>query len=377
MRDAYLSGVGMIDFGKFPDRPLSMMAAEAALSAIKDAKVDRAAIDAAFVGTQWGGSMVGQRALTQICLPEIPVTNLENACSSGSTALHHAIAAVREGRYDCVLVIGADKLSHIKGALPRHQDDFDGQMGLSPPSLYAMRAQRYLHDYDATVEDLALVTVKNRKHAVSNSHALFRTEVSVEEVLQSRMIADPFTLLNCCSRSDGAAAVVVTSMELSGDANRSIKVLASDLCTGSYMPGFRDMTAPEISFRGAASAYSKASVTASDIDFAEVHDAFSIAEILYYEALSFCEKGEGAGILRDGDTTLGGRIPVNVSGGLMAKGHPPGATGTAQVVEAVTQLRGEAGERQVNGAEIGLTHCTGGGVSGLDHGACTIHILAK
>lgn len=378
MTDAYVIGIGMVDFGRFPQKPLSLMGAEAVLAALKDANVDRKYIGAAYVGTQWGGSMIGQRVMTHVGLPEIPLTNIENACSSGSTATHHAINAVRERRFDCILVLGADKLSHKKGALTRHDDDYDGQMGLSPPALYAMRAQRYMYDYQATLADLALVTVKNRKHAVHNEHALFRKEVTVEEVVESRKIADPLTLLNCCARSDGAAALIIGSQEFAKKAaTKPIIVLASDLCTGRYMPGFRDMTAPEISYRGASQAYEAAGVGPEDIDFAEVHDAFTIAEVLYYEALGFCKKGGGISFLKSGATTLGGKTPVNVSGGLMAKGHPPGATGTAQIVEAVTQLRNTAGKRQVEGARIGLTHCTGGGVSGLDHGACTIHVLAK
>lgn len=378
MSEAYIIGVGMIDFGRFPTKPLSVMGAEAVLAALKDSGLERKQIGAAYVGTQWGGSMIGQRVMTHVGLPAIPLTNIENACSSGSTATHHAVMAIREERFDCLLVLGADKLSHKQGALTRHDDDYDGQMGLSPPALYAMRAQRYLHDYQATLADLALVTVKNRKHAVDNQHALFREELTVEEVVKSRKIADPLTLLNCCARSDGAAALLIVSDKIAKQVpSQAIKILGSDLCTGRYMAGFRDMTAPEISYRGARQAYAATGLGPEDIDFAEVHDAFTIAEILYYEALGFCEKGEGIPLLKSGATTLGGKIPVNVSGGLMAKGHPPGATGTAQLVEAVTQLRHAAGKRQVAGAKIGLTHCTGGGVSGLDHGACTIHILAR
>lgn len=378
MSDVVIIGAGMAPFGRFPEKPLTDLGVSAVRAALADAGIARSSIDAAFVGTQWGGSMIGQRIMRQCGLPAIPVVNVENACSSGSTALHLATMAVRTGVHETVLVAGLDKLSHTGGTLPRHSDDFEGSLGLSPPALYAMRAQRYLHDHKAHIRDVALVCVKNRRHAVVNAHALFRSEITVDEVMASRPVADPFTLLHCCARSDGAASVIVTSATHARAAGlKPIHILASDLCSGRYMPGFRDITSPEITVRGAGQAYAAAGVGPKDIDFAEVHDAFSIAEVLYYEALGFCARGEGLALLKSGATTLGGSIPVNTSGGLMAKGHPPGATGVAQVVEAVEQLRGRAGARQVEGAKIGLTHCTGGGVSGLDHGACTIHILAR
>ncbi|MGE3150164.1 MAG: thiolase family protein, partial [Pseudorhodoplanes sp.] len=308
----------------------------------------------------------------------VPIVNVENACSSSATALREAWIAVRAGLYDAVLVVGCDKLSHSGGTLTRHADDYDGSLGLSPPALYAIRARRYMHDYKVGIGDIAAVCVKNRKNALHNHHALFRKEVTLEEVLGSRPVADPLTLLQCCARSDGAAAVIVANDRVASQVgSRAVRLRWSELVSGLHKPGFRDMTSPEITLRAAKRAYEAAGVGPEDIDLAEVHDAFSIAEVLYYEALGFCKAGEGTQFLASGAASIGGRVPVNPSGGLMAKGHPPGATGIAQVVEVVTQLRGEARERQVEGARIGLTHCTGGGVSGLDHGACTIHILSK
>jgi acetyl-CoA acetyltransferase len=377
LADAFILGAGMVPFGKHAETTLSELGARAALIALADAGIERHRIDAVFVGTQWGGSMVGQRMLKQVGLLGMPITNVENACSSGSTALRLARLSVGAGECEAVLVIGADKLSSQAGPLPRHPEDFDGTLGLSPPALYAMRAKRYLHDHDATPEDLALVCVKNRKHAEHNAHAQYRTPTTVDEVLASRLVADPLTLLQCCARADGAAAVVVGSASLAQRAQRQpVRIAASEQCSGKFRAGFRDMTSPEITVRCAAKAYASAAVTAADVSLAEVHDAFSVAELLYYEALGFCRPGEGKHLIRDGDTALGGRVPVNTSGGLIAKGHPPGATGIAQVFEAVTQLRNEAGARQVPRARLALTHCTGGGVSGLDHGACTIHLLA-
>ncbi|WP_237173415.1 thiolase family protein [Paracandidimonas lactea] len=377
MRQVYVIGAGMVPFGKYPDTPLSELAARAINAALADAGMSGDEVTAAYVGSQWGGSMVGQRALKHTGMLGIPIINVENACSSGSTALHLAKAAVATGMHDAILVVGADKLSTIAGPLPRHPEDFDGTLGMSPPAAYASRARRYMHEFDALPEDLAQVCVKNRRHARENRMALFQAEVSIEEVLASRPVADPLTLLQCCARADGAAAVIVANEDWAGKSqNAPARILASQLCSGRYRGDFRDMTSPEISVRCAEKAYAEAGLTAGDIHLAEVHDAFSIAEMLYYEALGFCDRGAAKFLIREGATAIGGTLPVNPSGGLMAKGHPPGATGVAQVVEAVEQLRGHAGARQVKGAKNALTHCTGGGVSGLDHGACTIHILS-
>jgi len=376
MRNTFVVGVGMMPFGKYKDTPLSILAAGAVTAALEDAGLGGDEIGAAFVGSQWGGSMVGQRALKNTGLLGMPIINTENACSSGSTALHLARTAVATGMHDVVLVVGADKLSTQAGPLPRHPEDFDGSLGMSPPAVYATRARRYMYEHGATDEDLARVCVKNRRHAVDNDKALFRAETSVSEVLASRLVADPLTLLQCCARADGAAAAVVASEDWARKSLRApVRIVASSLCSGKYRGDFRDMTIPEITVRCAEKAFGEAGITPQAIDLAEVHDAFSIAELLYYEALGFCERGAAKRLIREGETAIGGRLPVNASGGLIAKGHPPGATGVAQVFEAVEQLRGDAGTRQVKGARTALTHCTGGGVSGLDHGACTIHIF--
>lgn len=377
-RKVYIIGAGMVPFGRHKETPLSVLGARAIDAALADAGLSGDELGAAYVGTQWGGSMTGQRALKHTGLLGIPVVNVENACSSGSTALHLARMAVANGVHEAVLVLGADKLSTQSGPLPRHPEDFDGVLGMSPPAVYATRAMRYMHEHGATPEDLALVCVKNRRHARNNGNALFQAETSVEEVLASRFVADPLTLLQCCARADGAAAAIVANESWAKKANRApARILASQLCSGKYRGDFRDMTTPEITVRCVEKAYAEAGLGPGDIHAAEVHDAFSIAEMLYYEALGFCGRGAARHLLREGVTTIGGALPVNTSGGLIAKGHPPGATGVAQIVEALEQLRGEAGDRQVKAARNVLTHCTGGGVSGLDHGACTIHILAS
>ncbi len=379
MRGVSVIGVGMVPFGKYPDRKLSDLAWPAVKAAIADAGVEPRRIEAAYCGTALGGMMAGQRILGRIGLTGIPVANVENACSSSSTAFRQGVMAIRTGQYDVVLVVGVEKLSKFGGGtLPLEEEDWEVSQGLSMPALYAMRAQRYMHDFGLTREQLALVSVKNRRHGALNPDAQMRKPVSVDEVLSSRMIAEPFTLLQCCPTGDGAAAAVLCASTFAAQCRADpINVIASDVTSGKYITGFRDMTIPEITVRGAKEAYEEAGVGPRDIDVAEVHDAFSVAELLYYEAFGFCERGAAGRFIEAGGSTFGGEIVVNPSGGLLAKGHPVGATGAAQVVEVVRQLRGEAGARQVDGAKIGLTHATGGGISGFDHGACSIHIFAR
>ena len=379
MNGVSVVGVGMIPFGKYPEKSIADLGWPAVKAAIKDAGIEGRRIEAVYSGTARGGAMVGQRIMGRLGLAGLPIVNVENACSSSSSALAQAVIAVGSGAYDVVLVIGVEKLTKFGGGtLPLDEDDWEVRLGLSMPALYAMRAQRYMHDYGVKLEQVAAVSVKNRHNGALNPDAQMRKEVSVEEVLASRMVADPFTLLQCCPTGDGAAAIILASEKTSRQIRRdAISVRGSHLTSGRFMAGFRDMTSPEITVRGAKEAFEEAGLGPNDIDVAEVHDAFSIAELLYYEAFGFCPRGEGAAFLESGATKIGGKIPINPSGGLLAKGHPVGATGAAQVVEIVRQLRGEAGPRQVEGAKVGLTHATGGGISGFDHGACSIHIFQR
>jgi len=379
MKGVSVIGVGMIPFGKYPDTNITDLGWPAVKAAIKDAGIDARRIQAVYSGTARGGAMVGQRIMGRLGLAGLPIVNVENACSSSSSAMAQGVMAVASGAYEIVLVIGVEKLTKFGGGtLPLDEDDWEVRLGLTMPALYAMRAQRYMHDYGVTLKDVAGVSVKNRKNGALNPDAQMRKEVSVEEVLASRMIADPFTLLQCCPTGDGAAAIILASNAVAKQiSSNPIEVRASHLTSGRFMSGFRDMTSPEITVRGARETFEESGLGPEDIDVAEVHDAFSIAELIYYEAFGFCARGEGAALLNSGATNIGGRIPINPSGGLLAKGHPVGATGAAQVVEIVRQLRGQAGARQVEGAKIGMTHATGGGISGFDHGACSIHIFQR
>jgi len=241
-----------------------------------------------------------------------------------------------------------------------------------------MRARRYMHEFGATPEHLAKVVVKSRRCGAKNPQAQFRQETTVQDVLNSRMVADPLTLFQCCPTGDGSAAAVLCSAHKARQyTSQPILVKGSILVSGRFDNSFRDMTTPEITVRAAKQVYEMAGVGPKDVSLAEVHDAFSIAELLYYEALGFCGRGEAPKLLDEGATEIGGRIPVNPSGGLISKGHPTGATGLAQTAEIVWHLRGQSGARQVKNAKVGLTHCTGGGIYGLDHGACSIHIFTK
>lgn len=378
MGEVCVIGVGLTPFAKYRDRSLAEIGWPAVKQAIEDAGVDKRDIEAAYCGTALGGMMAGQRVLKMLGITGLPITNVENACSSSSTAFRQAYIAVAAGAYDMVLVLGVEKLTKFGGGtLPLEREDFEVTHGLVMPALYGMRARRYMHDYGLTEKQLAGVAVKAHRHGARNPDAQYRNEVTVDEVMSARPIADPFTLLHCCPSGDGAAAAIVCSAKTARKyTSTPIRVACSEVNSGRYMTGFRDMTSPEITVRGARQAYEEAAIGPEDVDVAEVHDAFTIAELLYYEALGFCERGDAAGLLEDGETSLGGRIPVNPSGGLLSKGHPIGATGAAQVVEVVRQLRGDCGDRQVEDARVGLTHCTGGGISGFDHGACSIHMFA-
>lgn len=374
--NVYILGGAMTPFGKFIDKSAEALAQSAVMGALKDAGVDRKEIESAYIGSVFQGSLIGQRVLKDLGMTGVPIYNLENACSSGATALSQACLAVAVGQVDTALVVGLEKLSNLGGGpLALATGDPEIEQGLTMPALYAMRTRAYLDKHGGGIEQVAKVTVKNRKHAAKNRYAQYRDLCTVDEVLASRPIADPITLLQMCPNADGAAAVIVSNKAPKASNRKSVRVLSSVVTSGKFTQGFRDLTVPEISIRAARNAYEMAGVGPQDVDLAEVHDAAAIAEVIYYEALGFCEAGEGLSLLERGETSIGGRIPVNPSGGLLCRGHPLGATGVAQIVEIMWQLTGEAGARQVEGAKIGLAHCTGGGIWGVDNGVCSIHVL--
>ena len=376
--NVYVVSAAMIPFGKHRNSSYVGLAVAPLIDALRGAGIGKSEVDAVYVGHSYGGMMTGQRITKEIGLGTVPTVNVDNACSSGASALHEAWTAISQGLADVAVVIGVEKLTQFGGGtLPLSPEDREVRQGLVMPAVYAMRATRYLHENDVGVEDLARVSVKARRHGALNPFAQFRQEVTVEEVLAARPVADPLTLLMCCPTGDGAAVVILASQRARDrlGIGRSIRVAASVLHSGQVEEGFRDMTKPEISYASARDAYAQAGVGPEDLDVIELHDAFSIAELVYYEAFGLTAKYSAAALLRDGRTTFGGDVVVNPSGGLLAKGHPVGASGVAQVAEAFWQLTGQAGARQVEGARWAMTHVTGGGTAGLDHGACTVHLF--
>ncbi len=376
MRKVSIIGTGMMRFMKRDTVNMVDFAWPVVKSAIVEAGVDPRSIGAAYCGSAASGSMAGQRVLKRLGLTGIPISNVEGACSSSAIALRHAALAVATGETDVALAFGVDQLNLAGKTLVHGTEDWDFANGLAMPGLYAMRAQRYMHDYGVTIEQLTKIAVKSKKYGALNPWAHFQQEVTPEQVMNARMVADPFTVLHCCPRSDGASAVVVCASDIAHRySSKPVQIVASIQRSGKFMTGFRDMTMPESTQRSARELYEQSGLGPEDIDVCEVHDAFTVNELLYSDALGFSKPGEAVKLLEDGDFDIGGKIPLNITGGLVSRGHPIGPTGIAQVVEMTHQLQGRAGKRQVEGAKLAMTHVTGGGVAGLDHGAVTIHVL--
>jgi acetyl-CoA acetyltransferase len=377
MSDVFVFGAAMIPMGKYKAASYAGLAVPALLGACQSADIELGDIGAVYCSHTFGGILVGQRIAREVGLGGIPIVNVENACSGGATAIHEARRSVANGEVDIALVIGVDKLTQLGGGtIPLVREDYEVQQGLVMPALYAMRARRHMHERGTRLEDLAAVSVKARFHSARNPYAMYRKETSIKEVLASRPVSDPLTLMQCCPTCDGAAAVVLVSDRYRRrNPKRAMKIRSSVLHSGRVTGSFRNMLQPEITRNSVADAYREAGLGARDLDMVELHDAFTIAELVYYEALDLCPPGDAVPFLKSGATALGGKTVVNPSGGLLTKGHPVGASGVAQVVEAFWQLTGQAGQRQVDNARVAMTHVTGGGIAGLDHGACAIHVF--
>ena len=385
MRDVYVAGAGMTRFAKQPERSLKDLTAEAVAAALKDAGATVDAVQACYYGNAVAGSMTGQEMLAgqftlrPLGFGRIPVFNVENACASASTAFHLAWQAVAAGLHDVVLAVAAEKMTHpdkarsfsaIGGSVDVETTPADLPAGRSfLMDMYAQSALGYMADTGATREDLAAVVVKNQHNGALNPAAQYGGELTIDEVLGSREIVWPFTLQMCSPISDGAAAALLVSSK-ARPLGSAVAVLASTV--RSAPPD----GAASVTTLASGAAYEMAGLGPGDLDCVEVHDAAASAELVITEQLGLAGSGEGAALLRDGQTELGGRLPVNTSGGLLARGHPIGATGLAQIVEAVTQLRGSAGGRQVPGARIALTQ-NAGGWHGNDNVASVVHIFGR
>jgi acetyl-CoA acetyltransferase len=378
--EVYIAGAAMTDFARHDRKSMQDLVQEAAMGALADAGLAPGDVQAMYNANVYGGMILGQVMVRDLQITGPALYNVENACASGATAVHLAKQALELGVYDTVLVWGVEALTQLGGGtIPMQRNDYKTMLyaaqGMTLPSVYAMRGMRYLHERNESPEILARIAVKNRAAGARNPYAQQQKEVTLEEVLASRPVAEPLTLLQCCpSMVDGAAAVVLTTKRPAS--GRPVRIRASAVQSGHQELGCDDILDAEITARTAQRAYDQAGIAPSEVNVVELHDAFTIAELLYYEALQLAAPGEGAAMLRRGDTAIGGRVPVNPSGGLLAKGHPLGATGVAQMVEIAWQLQGRAGARQVEGARVGLTQCTGGGIAGVDHAASSVHILS-
>lgn len=407
--DALIAGVGMTRFGKFLETGLKALGAEAVQAALADAGVDAGALEAAFVGNAAAGLVTGQECirgqviLRSIGIGRIPVVNVENACASASTALHQACAMVSAGYYDIVLALGVEKLYstdkrktfgafsgavdvEVVGAIlealrqnavaqgAETAGSGAGEKRSMFMDIYAAAARAHMQRYGTTVEQFAGVAAKNSFHGSLNPRAQFREALSVADVLAAPMVAEPLTRPMCSPIGDGAAAVVVVSDRKARalGIRNPVRVVASVLHSGwdhgTDEPGTAEVCAME--------AYEQAGLGPADLNVIECHDASAPAELMTYESLGLCPKGEGGKLIDSGDTRLGGRIPVNPSGGLLRKGHPVGATGIAQIVELTEQLQGRSGARQVPNARVALAH-NGGGAIGTDAAAMCVTILRR
>lgn len=357
MANVHILGVGLTKFGRHPHRSVESLAAEAIVAACKDADIDWKQVQQMYAAHVNQGVAAGQRVAKEVGPSGIPILNVENCSAAASTAVREASMAIRSGDLDVVVVCGFEKMAHgvLLNVLPEGSPDVVTGTSVLPMR-FALMGQKHSALYGTTLEQFAGVSVKNRAHAVHNKNAQFQKAVSLEEVMGARMICDPITLFQCSPTTDGASATVMCSDRFLKKhcSKRSVKLLASGLVSDidEQAHNIYDLEMVRTNVRGV---YERAGLGPEDLSVVETHDCFSVAEILAYEKLGLCADGEGGRLLDSGATTIGGRIPVNTSGGLLGKGHPLGATGVGQIAEIVTQLRGEAGSRQVENAKVGLT----------------------
>lgn len=379
MSDVYVVGIDMIKFGRFPERSVPDIAAEAALGALDDAGLTIHDMEGLWCGNLYqAGAMVGQRVLQEIGQTGIPVVNVANACATGATAFRDAWLSVKAGVYDTVMAVGVEQMGKglLGGGGGGKGIPKEGLLGSGlMPAVFAEAGQEHAAKYGTTFEQFAKVSVKNHHHSTLNPKAMYQKETPLEMVMGAEMIAYPNTKLMCSVNVDGSAAAILCSekkVKELGLMGRAVRVKASALASDPWQE--RDLVMPDVNTctrMAAKTAYEMAGCGPEDIDLVELHDCFATAEILHYENLGLCGDGEAGKMIDEGATALGGKVPVNVSGGLLSKGHPLGATGIANIYEVSTHLRGEAGKRQVEGARLGMTHVIGLG------SACAIHILEK
>ncbi len=380
MSDVYVVGADLIKFGRYPDRTPAQLGAEASLLALDDAGLTVHDVDVVYASSTFNAaSMIAQQVLKQIGQTGVPCVNVSNACASGATAFREAFIGIKSGIYDVALVIGVEKNPKgLLGGPPGAGPSPEGLFGSgTTPAMFAEAGMVHSAAYGTTIEQFAQVAVKNHHHATMNPKAMYQIETPLDVVLASEMIAYPLTKLMCSANVDGAAATILVSARKAREMGltRAVRIRASALASDPYQPRNPALIDADTVTRYAVTkAYEMAGLGPDELDLVELHDCFATAEILHYENLGLCGQGMAGALIDSGETALGGRIPVNVSGGLLSKGHPIGATGVANIVELVMHLRGEAGARQVEGARIGLAHVLG--FSSIA-GVCGVHILEK
>jgi len=387
MRDVAVIGTGVTKFGELWDKSFRQLITEAGSKAILEAGVSGTEIDALYVGSMGSGRFIGQEhigALVADCSGfshlHIPSTRVESACASGGLAVRQGYLSVASGINDIVVVGGIEKMTDVVGTEATNtlatvaDQEWEAFFGATFPGLYAMIATKHMNDYGTTREQLAQVAVKNHANGALNPNAQFKREISVDAVINAPPVSYPLGMLDCSPVSDGAATVVLCAAEKAKKyTDTPVKIIASGQASDTLaLHGRRDICTFDSTVHAAKMAYKQANIKPKDIDVAEVHDCFTIAEILAIEDLGFVKKGEGGKAIENKITTLDGTTPVNTSGGLKAKGHPIGATGVAQIAEIVAQIQGTADQRQVKDAKIGLAHNIGGAGA-----SCVVHILEE
>ena len=375
MREVVILGVGMTPFGRFPERPVAKVGAEAVLASLKDAGIPWKEVPAVYCAHAMGRTVDGQLVEAELGHTGIPIINLSNACAGGGTAALVAYQAVATGLYDLVLAMGVDQAPRGPlGALS--PPTVEGVLGLDTMmAKYAMKMQRAIYERRYTLDQMAMASVKNHNHACLNPRSQYKIHMTgVEDVHRSRMIADPMTLYHCCPTGDGAAAVIFCTEQIAREHTTPpfIKFAGGTLTSQTFIRGELADTR-DVTVRAAQKAYEICGIGPEDLDVVELHDNFAVSELEHIVDLGLCAEEEVGRLMEEGVFNLTGSIPVNVSGGLLGKGHPTSATGIAQLCELVWQLRGQAGQRQVNDPRTGLAHCCGG-----DEGMATyVHIVKK
>ena len=383
MQIAVLSGA-TTKFGELWEQSPRSLAQEVVSQAIEQAGIEKKETQALFVGNMLAGILGGQENIGAFFADElgleVPAVRIEGACASGGLAVHQAVLSLLTGKYQTVLILGIEKMTDYKPeevaqALMAAGSDEERKAGLTFPGLYALMAQAHMEKYGTTEEEMAAVAVKNHFHACLNEKAQFKKEITIDDVLKSAKVADPLKLLDCSPISDGAAAIILSSkFKVQSSRDKPVFIAASAVATDTLALADReDLISLKATKKAARKAYQMAGLGPEDIDLAEVHDCFTIAEIMAMEDLGFFEKGKAGQAILKGETKIGGKGPIiNSSGGLKAGGHPVGATGVKQIVEVFNQLSGQAGKRQVKGAKIGLAHNVAG--SGA---LAVVHILSN